>query len=89
MRFAMRKYELLRDEHGDDVPCEYCGCHVATTESKHMGGDRKIRVCEVCYTTVIGNILAHPELYGETCTVALIVAQVGNLILGKLPKSDG
>lgn len=88
----MVKYELAMNEYGAPIPCKYCNCDVPTIDSRSLDareGSKRVRVCEVCDTTLIGNILAYPEHQGDMADVARLLAQVANLILSKLPKSDG
>jgi hypothetical protein len=92
---AVSKFSLHHNQYGDIDGCTLCGCEVPTIKTDHPNiiqhrGEQS-RLCEICYTTQIGNVLAWPDNHRgtESVQIARCMAHLGNLILGKMRRKDG
>lgn len=85
---AGEEYELVKDEHENVLGCELCDCDVPVIKAHHPSDASckrpKIRICEICYTTYVGNVLAFDSHSPDSRKVARMIAGVGNLILQNL-----
>lgn len=67
--------------------CDRCDSrvsHINTSIVKNDDGS-DIMVCDICYGSIIGNILRWPAQYSnDVVKIARMVAQVGNIILEKM-----
>lgn len=67
--------------------CDRCDCRVSNLNTSlikdHDGS--KVMVCDICYGSIVGNILRWPAQYSDdVVAVARMMAQVGNMVLEKM-----
>lgn len=61
--------------------CNRCNSSVSHLNVSCFGSEL---VCDICYSTIVGNILFYSSQYSEdVVTIARMIAQVGNMILHK------
>lgn len=84
------KYGIVKDENQEVQGCVSCGCEVPLA-SFDWGppyndyGLKERMLCEVCASTDIGTMTRHRS---DNYKIAKVIAQVANLIIGKLEDSE-
>jgi len=82
-------YEYKNDDDGDLICCDSCQSEAPLHEFATMEDERiKRNLCEICAETLIGNATEYPEVYSNIKQLAVIIAQVGNIILKRIEERE-
>ncbi len=66
--------------------CESCSWPTEKLNEAHGGLDRsdKVWMCDVCYSTLVGNAYLYPNQYRDSAVILRTIAVCTNMVLAKL-----
>lgn len=74
-------YEILRDEHGEQLTCDSCGYPAPIRATKFGQPPVEMVLCEVCSSTHLGTIHAYYQLYtDESRKLAKSISWIANML---------